>query len=147
MLKYLVNVPLGTSDFVWFSDLMFTGGTKREHWKKINKKTSVRNYIFNFSYTWIVKIFIRLHKDVIAEWIQSKCRKIPTRITPNTDTFHAVSEPCQIYMMELFAKIVHGLLLKIILQKATTWTFDRVLNTSQNCTLFFTCMTVSWIQN
>ena len=50
--------------------------------------------------------------------IQSECGKIRTRITPNTDTFHAVHylnvylEPSHISKMDAFAEIVHGWKLK-----------------------------------
>ena len=45
--------------------------------------------------------------------IQSKCEKVQTRITPNTDTFHAVFEIQRYYQNELIREIIYIILSKM----------------------------------
>ena len=75
-------------------------------------------FIQSYSDPYFPAFGLNTERYEVSPRIQSECGKIRTRITPNTDTFHAVHclkvylEPSHISEMDAFAEIVHGWKLK-----------------------------------
>ena len=75
-----------------FSCFIFKNNHLHEHLLKAKSSTPLRKKCPGSELIWCVFPAFELNTERygVSLQIQSKCGKIRTRITPNTDTFHAV---------------------------------------------------------
>ena len=105
----------------------------------ISKQDLCQNYVFN-KYVDIHHKKTILLQNLSYKWCSifigpNLCPYFKPR-NENQQVAEVYSEPCHIFNMERFARIVNGLQpLKLFLQSAPCQMFDRVMNTFLDCNL------------
>ena len=71
----------------------------------LRKSHSVRIRIRNYSGPYFPELGLKTERYGVSLCIQSQCGKIRIRITPNTDTFHAMTAPNNMFKNHITFKI------------------------------------------